>query len=197
VAALRILIAEDDSVTVLSLKGILEKLGHTVIAAAGDGVEAIRLAEKVKPDLIMMDIIMSGLDGIEAARAIMNNRPVPIIMLTAYSEGSLITRASEAGVTAYLVKPVTEADLRPAITLARDRFQEQQALTFEVCHMRESLESRKLVDKAKRILVERCGLSEQEAHRRMVRLSRDRNIKMAEIAKVIISSGGLFAVPPD
>jgi len=184
---MRVLIAEDDSVTFLSLKDILERMGHIVVAPARDGSEAVQLVEDEEPDLIIMDIRMPGVDGIEAARTIMRERPTPIIIVTAYSDESLIERASKVGISTYLVKPVREDDLRPALKLAVDRFHEQQALTSEISQMRESLETRRLVDKAKWILVEQLGVSERQAYQRIQQLSRDRNIKMGEIARVIIS----------
>lgn len=184
---LRILIAEDESVTVLSLKKILEQMGHRVVAIARDGKEAIRKAEEVQPDLILMDIKMSELNGIEAAENILKKRPTPVIILTAYSEKSFIERVSDVGISTYLVKPVNKEDLKPAITLAIDRFKERQSLASAVSIMRETLENRKVIEKAKWIFVKQYQISEEEAHRKLQQLSRERNVKMVEIAKLIIS----------
>ena len=134
---LRILIVEDESVTVLSQKRMLERMEHSVVAIARDGEEAILKAEEAQPDLILMDIKMSEIDGIEAAEKIIGKRPTPVIILSAYSEKELIDRASDVGITMYLVKPVEEEDLRPAITLAIDRFHERQSLTNAVSIMKE------------------------------------------------------------
>ncbi|UCE18750.1 MAG: response regulator [Gemmatimonadota bacterium] len=186
---LRILIAEDESVTVLSLKKTLEGMGHSVVAIARDGKEAILHAERVRPDLILMDIKMSGLNGLDAAEEILQKRPTPVIILTAYSEKSFIERASDIGISTYLVKPVTDEDLKPAITLAIDRFRERQSLASAVSIMKETLENKKFIEKAKWILVKQFGISEDEAHRRLQQLSREGNVKMVEIAKSIISGG--------
>ena len=184
---LRILIAEDESVTVLSLKKILERLGHTVVAIARDGKEAILKADQTQPDLVLMDIKMPELDGLAAAEKILQKRSIPIIILTAYSDKTFIERTSDLGISTYLVKPVTEDDLKPAITLAIDRFKEHESLSSAVSIMKETLESKKYIEKAKWILVKQFGISEDEAHRRLQQLSRERNVKMVEIARFIIA----------
>ena len=184
---LGILIAEDDSIIVMSLKDMLKRMGHSVVAVARNGQEAVDKTEELRPDLVLMDIKMPELDGIEAARRIMKQWPTPIVILTAYSEDALIEEASQVGVSTYLVKPINEDDLRPVIKLAVDRFNEQHELIAEVSRTRELLRTRKLVEKAKWILVEKLGCSEDEAYQKIQHLSRDYNIKMTEISSRIIS----------
>lgn len=190
--ALRILIADDESLRVMSLRGQLETLGHKVVAEASNGKEAVRLAEELRPDLAILDIKMPEMDGIEAARQITAARPIPIILLTAYSERELAERAASANVSAYLMKPVSEQDLLPAIALAVSRFKEFQALHQEVDDLREALETRKLVERAKGILMRRLNLTEEEAFRRMQRRSQNENKKLAEIAQAIITADGML-----
>lgn len=190
--SLRILIADDESLRVMSLRGQLETLGHKVVAEASNGKEAVRLAEELRPDLAILDIKMPEMDGIEAARQITAARPIPIILLTAYSERELAERAASANVSAYLMKPVSEQDLLPAIALAVSRFKEFQALHQEVDDLREALETRKLVERAKGILMRRLNLTEEEAFRRMQRRSQNENKKLAEIAQAIITADGML-----
>jgi response regulator NasT len=189
---LRILIADDESLRVMSLRGQLEALGHKVIAEASNGKEAVRLAEELRPDLAILDIKMPEMDGIEAARQITAARPIPIILLTAYSERELAERAASANVSAYLMKPVSEQDLLPAIALAVSRFKEFQALHQEVDDLREALETRKLIERAKGILMRRLNLTEEEAFRRMQRRSQNENKKLGEIAQAIITADGML-----
>jgi response regulator NasT len=190
--SLRILIADDESLRVMSLREQLEKLGHKVVAEAGDGRTAVQLARELKPDLALLDIKMPQQDGIDAAREIMQERPLPIILLTAYSERDLAERAAGAQVAAYLMKPVSESDLLPAIALAMSRFAEDQALHKEVDDLREALETRKLVERAKGILMRRLNLTEEEAFRRLQRRSQNENKKLGEIADAIITADGMM-----
>ncbi len=190
--ALRILIADDESLRVMSLKGQLETLGNKVIAEAANGKEAVSLARELKPDLAILDIKMPEMDGIEAAKTITQERPIPIILLTAFSERELAERAAEANVSAYIMKPVSEQDLLPAIALAMSRFKEFQALHREVDDLRDALETRKLVERAKGILMRRLNLTEEEAFRRMQRRSQNENKKLGEIANAIITADGML-----
>ncbi len=190
--ALRILVADDESLRVMSLKGQLEALGHKVIAEAANGKEAVRLAQELKPDMAILDIKMPEMDGIEAAQKITEERPIPIILLTAYSERELAERAAMANVSAYLMKPVSEQDLLPAIALAVQRFKEFQSLHQEVDNLRDALETRKLVERAKGILMRRLNLTEEEAFRRMQRRSQNENKKLGEIAQAIITADGML-----
>ena len=190
--ALRILIADDESLRVMSLKGQLESLGHKVVAEASNGKEAVHLAEELRPDLAILDIKMPEMDGIEAAQKITAERAIPIILLTAYSERELAERAAIANVSAYLMKPISEQDLLPAIALAMSRFKEFQSLHQEVDDLRDALETRKLVERAKGILMRRLNLTEEEAFRRMQRRSQNENKRLGEIAQAIITADAML-----
>jgi AmiR/NasT family two-component response regulator len=184
--ALRVLIADDESIRLLSLRTQLAALGHQVIAEASTGEEAVALAESRQPDLAILDIKMPRMDGIEAAERITQMRPLPIILLTAYSEAQLVERAAQANISAYLMKPVSEEDLLPAITLALTRFKQFQALHQEVADLREALEARRVIEKAKGILMRRLTLTEDEAFRRLQRQSQESNRKLAQVAEAIV-----------
>ncbi len=183
---LRVLIADDESIRLLSLRAQLRALGHRVVAEASNGQEAVVLAKATQPDLAIMDIKMPGMDGIEAAERMTQDRPIPIILLTAYSETQLVERAAQANVAAYLMKPVAAEDLLPAITLALTRFRQFEALHREVNDLREALETRKLVERAKGILMRRLDLTEEEAFRRLQKQSQDTNRRLAEVAHAIV-----------
>jgi len=184
--SLRILIADDESIRLLSLRAQLAALGHRVVAEAGTGEEAVVLALSTQPDLAILDIKMPLVDGIEAAERITRARPIPIILLTAYSEAQLVERAAQANIAAYLMKPVSEEDLLPALTLALTRFKQFQALRQEVVDLREALEARKVIEKAKGILMRRLDLTEEEAFRRLQRQSQEGNRKLAQVAEAIV-----------
>jgi AmiR/NasT family two-component response regulator len=184
--ALRILIADDESIRLLSLRKQLAALGHNVVAEASTGGEAVTLAASALPDLAILDIKMPVMDGIEAAEKITQARPVPIILLTAYDEAQLVERAAQANISAYLMKPVVEEDLLPAITLALARFRQFQALRQEVADLREALEARKIIERAKGILMRRLNLTEEEAFRRLQKQSQDSNRKLAQVAEAIV-----------
>ena len=183
---LRILIADDESIRLLSLRAQLAALGHRVVAEASTGEEAVVLAVSTQPDLAILDIKMPLVDGIEAAERITQARPIPIILLTAYSEAQLVERAAQANIAAYLMKPVSEEDLLPALTLALTRFKQFQALRREVVDLREALEARKVIEKAKGILMRRLDLTEEEAFRRLQRQSQEGNRKLAQVAEAIV-----------
>ena len=183
---LRILIADDESIRLLSLRAQLAALGHRVVAEASTGEEAVALAASTQPDLAILDIKMPRIDGIEAAERITQARPIPIILLTAYSEAQLVERAAQANISAYLMKPVSEEDLLPALTLALTRFKQFQALRREVVDLREALEARKVIEKAKGILMRRLDLTEEEAFRRLQRQSQEGNRKLAQVAEAIV-----------
>jgi two-component system, response regulator PdtaR len=184
--SLRILIADDESIRLLSLRAQLAALGHRVVAEASTGEEAVALAVSTQPDLAILDIKMPLVDGIEAAERITQARPIPIILLTAYSEAQLVERAAQANISAYLMKPVSEEDLLPALTLALTRFKQFQALRREVVDLREALEARKVIEKAKGILMRRLDLTEDEAFRRLQRQSQEGNRKLAQVAEAIV-----------
>jgi len=184
--SLRVLIADDESIRLLSLRAQLAALGHRVVAEASTGEEAVILAISTQPDLAILDIKMPLVDGIEAAERITQARPIPIILLTAYSEAQLVERAAQANISAYLMKPVSEEDLLPALTLALTRFKQFQALRREVVDLREALEARKVIEKAKGILMRRLDLTEEEAFRRLQRQSQESNRKLAQVAEAIV-----------
>jgi response regulator NasT len=167
----RILIAEDETIIRLDLRALLEKSGLEVCAEARDGAEAVELARSEQPDLAIMDVKMPRLDGIEAARRILDERPIPIVMLTAYGQDELVSRAVEAGVFGYLVKPFRESDLLPAIATARARHEELVALREEAESLSEALAARKVIERAKGLLMAKEGLTESEAFDRLRRAS--------------------------
>jgi response regulator NasT len=179
---MRILVAEDETIIRLDLREILERAGFDVCAEARDGEEAVELA--------ILDVKMPRLDGIEAARRILADRPIPIVMLTAYGQEELVSRAVEAGVFGYLVKPFRESDLLPAIHAARARHDELQALRDEAESLAEALETRKVVERAKGLLMEREGLSEQDAFARLRRASQVAGRPMKVVAEALIATFG-------
>ena len=182
----RIVIAEDDEVTRKDLREMLEGLGYLVVGEARDGKSAVNLARELRPDIVIMDIKMPILDGIDAARTLTEEQIAPVVLLTGYYDKSLVERAKEAGVIAYLVKPFSEADLEPAIEVALARFEEFRKLTQEVERLEDALETRKLVDRAKGILMDKQGLTEAEAFRKIQKMSMDTRRPMKEIAQAII-----------
>jgi two-component system, response regulator PdtaR len=190
--SLRVLIADDESIRLLSLSSQLAALGHRVVAEATRGDEAVRLAEQHRPDLAILDIKMPVMDGIEAAERLTEARAIPIILLTAYSEAQLVERAARANISAYLMKPVAEEDLLPAITLALARFEEFESLRREVADLREALEARKVVEKAKGILMRRLDLSEDEAFKRLQKQSQDTNRRLTQVAEAIVMADRMF-----
>jgi two-component system, response regulator PdtaR len=185
---LRILIAEDETIIRLDLRNLLEESGHEVCAEARDGVEAVELARQQRPDLAVLDVKMPRLDGIEAARTILEERPIPIVMLTAYGQDELVARAVEAGVFGYLVKPFREADLLPAIATARARHEELAALRDEADSLAEALAARKAIERAKGLLMERDGLSEDEAFKRLRKASQVSGKPLKVVADALIAT---------
>jgi two-component system, response regulator PdtaR len=184
----KILVAEDETLIRLDLKEILERAGFDVCAEARDGEEAVALARDAEPDLAILDVKMPRLDGIEAARRILDERPIPIVMLTAYGHDELVSRAVEAGVFGYLVKPFRESDLLPAISAARARHAELEALREEAESLADALATRKLVERAKGLLMEREGLSEQDAFARLRRASQVSGRPMKVVAEALIAT---------
>lgn len=187
-ATTRILIAEDNELVSMTLEEQLKDLGYDVIGIARSGTEAVELAERLSPDLIIMDFRMPEMDGGEAATRINNQNPVPIIMLTAYADKDTVRKAQSAGALAYMVKPVNQNELPPTINVALARFKEMQALRDQVDELQESLEARKLVERAKGILMRRKGLDEREAYERLRQMARDKRRKMKDIAQSIIEA---------
>jgi len=191
-ARLRVLVAEDDALTSLNLREQLESLGHQAVGEARTGREAVEMAASARPDAVVMDIKMPEMDGIDAAREIRARHPCPIVLLTAYDEPELIERAGDAGIFAYLMKPADARDLEPTLQLARSRFQEFQTLCGEIDDLQEALRVRKLIERAKGILMQRHGLGEAEAFRRMQKRARDTNRKLGEVAEAIIAAEQLL-----
>jgi AmiR/NasT family two-component response regulator len=187
-AALRILIAEDETIIRLDLRDVLERAGHEVCAEARDGEEAVALALSAAPELAILDVKMPKLDGIEAARRILAERPIPIVMLTAYGQQELVARAVEAGVFGYLVKPFRETDLLPAIQTARARHAELETLREEAESLGEALATRKVVERAKGLLMEKEGLSENDAFVRLRRASQASGRSLGVVAEAIIAT---------
>jgi response regulator NasT len=169
---------------------MLERAGFEVVAEARDGREAVELAATHEPDVVVMDVKMPNLDGIEAARMILDHRPIPIVMLTAFSETDLVDRAVEAGVFGYLVKPFRESDLLPAIAAARVRHAELAAVRDESASLREALESRKVIERAKGLLMERDGLNEADAFARIRAASQKTGKPLREIAEAVVAAFG-------
>ncbi len=187
---MRILVAEDETIIRLDLRKMLEAAGFEVCAEARNGVEAVALAQAEQPDLAVLDVKMPHLDGIEAARRILAERPIPIVMLTAYDHQELVTRAVEAGAFGYLVKPFRESDLLPALHAARARHAELEALREEAQSLAEALATRKVVERAKGLLMAREHLSEQEAFARLRRASQSANRPMRVVAEAVIATFG-------
>src|SRR5436190_16797569 len=185
---MRVLVAEDETIIRLDLRDLLERLGLEVCAEARDGEEAVRLARTEKPDVAIMDVKMPKLDGIEAARQILDERPIPIVMLTAYGQDEVVSRAVEAGVFGYLVKPFREQDLLPAIRTATARHEELVAVREEAESLSDALAARKVIERAKGLLMEKEGLSEQEAFERLRRASQISGRPLRVVAEALIAT---------
>ena len=185
---MRVLIAEDETIIRLDLRGLLEGAGHEVCAEAKDGVEAVELARSRRPDVALLDVKMPRLDGIEAARQILDERPIPIVMLTAYGQDELVSRAIEAGVFGYLVKPFREADVLPAIQTARARHEELEELREETESLAEALAARKAIERAKGILMAQEGLTEQDAFARLRKASQVSGKPLKVVAEALIAT---------
>jgi len=186
----RVLVAEDEALIRLDLVEMLREEGYQVVGQAGDGEEAIKLAAELKPDLVILDVKMPKLDGIEAASKITGDRVAPVVILTAFSQRDLVERARDAGTMAYLVKPFAKRDLVPAIELAVSRFAELQALESEVAGLTDRLETRKVIDRAKGLLMTAQSLSEPEAFRWIQRTAMDRRTTMKAVAEAVVDSMG-------
>lgn len=182
----RVIIADDESLVRVDLREALTELGYLVVGEVGDGQSAVNMARELDPDVVVMDIKMPGLDGIEAAQVLTQEKVAPVVLLTAYSQKDLIERAKDAGVVGYLVKPFRETDLAPAIELAIARFAEFRALEQEVGNLSEALETRKKVERAKGILMEKQSMTEAEAFRKIQKMSMNTRRPMKEVAEAII-----------
>lgn len=186
--SLRILIADNESIIRMDLKELLEEAGHEVVGEAPDGLKAVELTRTLKPDLVIMDIKMPEMDGIAAAKIISNEKLAPVLLLTAYSQKEIVEKAKDSGVLAYLVKPVKESNLFPAMEIALSRFKEYMEIEQELLDLRNSLETRKILDRAKGMLMDAYNLSEQEAFRRIQQYSMAKRKSIREVAEAIIEA---------
>jgi AmiR/NasT family two-component response regulator len=185
---LRVLIADDEAVIRMGLKTMVASLGYQVVGTAANGDDALEKTKRLKPDLLLLDIKMPGKDGLTVAETLVTELPLPIIMLTAYTEQAMIERAVNAAVMGYLVKPIREEKLRPMIEVALTRFKEMQTVAQEVYELRDQLESRELIEAAKRILVA-AGLSEAESYKRLQMAAREKRRPMRQVAEAVIAVG--------
>ncbi|HEY8111318.1 MAG TPA: response regulator, partial [Actinomycetes bacterium] len=181
---------EDEALIRMDLAEMLQEEGYDVVAEAGDGETAVKLAQEHRPDLVILDVKMPVLDGISAAERIAEERLAPVLILTAFSQRELVERAREAGAMAYLVKPFSKSDLVPAIEMAVSRYAEIISLEAEVADLTERFETRKLVDRAKGILQTSFGMSEPEAFRWIQKTSMDKRVTMRDVAELVIAEHG-------
>ena len=186
-AGLRVVVAEDEALIRLDLAEMLEDAGYQVVGQAPDGQQAVELIREHRPDLVVMDVKMPVLDGISAAQIVGKEHLAPVVMLTAFSDKDLVERARDAGVMAYVVKPFTIDDLRPALDIARSRWDEMRSLEAEIADLGERLETRKAVDRAKGVLMTQLKLSEAEAFRWIQKTAMDRRLGMREVADAVIT----------
>jgi len=185
-AQTRVVIADDESIIRMDLREMLTNLGYLVVGETGDGISAVNLARELRPDLVIMDIKMPDLDGIQAAKILTEERIAPVLLLTAFSQQELIEGAKDAGVVGYIVKPFRESELVPAIEVALARFREFKALEKELTDTRNILETRKIVERAKGVLMDTQGLKEAEAFRKIQKLSMNTRKSMREVAEAIL-----------
>ena len=185
-AKLNIVIADNESIIRMDLKEMLEEAGHTVVGESINGIKAIELTRKLKPDLVIMDIKMPEMDGITAAKIIADKKLAPVILLTAFSQKNIVEKAKHAGVLAYLVKPIRQDSLFPAIEIAMSRFAEIQQLEHDLNNVKNSLQMRKTLDRAKGILMDAYNISESEAYRRIQKYSMAKRKSIKEVAEAII-----------
>jgi AmiR/NasT family two-component response regulator len=182
----RVIIADDESLIRMDLREMLTNLGYLVVGEVADGRSAVNQTRELRPDVVVMDIKMPDMDGIEAAKVLTEERLAPVVLLSAYSQRDLVDRARQAGVVAYLVKPYREEDLTPAIEVALARFREFRDLEKQVADLQSALETRKLVDRAKGILMDKQGLTEADSFRKIQKMSMDTRKSMKEVAEAII-----------
>lgn len=190
--ALKIVVADDEQDMQDYFRSILPRLGHTVAAVASTGKELVEHCINHAPDLVITDIKMPDMDGIDAAVQIYRHHPIPVILVSAYHDPELIARAEGDHILAYLVKPIKQSDLEPAIAIAMRRFEQFQMLHKEAASLKQALEDRKLIERAKGVLMKKTSLDENTAFRRMQRLASDKNRKLVEIAQMILTAEEAF-----
>ena len=183
---LRVVIAEDEAIIRMDLRETLEEEGYQVVGETGRGDRAIELVRELRPDLAVLDIKMPGIDGLEAARVISDERLCGVLMLTAFSQREVVEQARDAGALAFLVKPFQKSDLVPAIEVAMGRFRELRALSGEVDTLGEQLESRKVIDRAKGVLMDELGMSEQDSFSFIQRTAMSRRTRMRDVADRVL-----------
>ena len=186
--SLRIAVADDEPDMRDYFMKILPRLGHHVVAAASDGRQLVEECKKHQPDLVITDIKMPTMDGIDAAQKIYEHKPIPVILVSAYHDTELIERAEADHVLGYLVKPIKQADLEPTIALAMRRFEQFEALRREASDLRQALEDRKIIERAKGILMKKAELDEQSAFRRLQKLASEKNLKLVELGRMILTA---------
>jgi AmiR/NasT family two-component response regulator len=190
--ALRIAVADDEPDMREWFQTILPLLGHQVVAACENGAELVRQCKALRPDLAVTDIKMPDMDGIDAAAQIYRDHPLPVILVSAYHDPALIERAESDHIMAFLVKPIKQPDIEPAIAIALRRFEQFQSLRKEASDLRQALEDRKVIERAKGLLMKKTGLDEQDAFRRLQRLASDRNRKLIDVAQMILTAEEAF-----
>lgn len=185
---LKIAVADDERDMRDFLQESLTDLGHEVVAVAESGRRLVELCRDAHPDLVITDIKMPEMDGIEAAAQVCRDYPIPVILVSAHHESDLVQRAADDHVLAYLVKPIKQADLEPAIALAMRRFEQFQELRNEADDLRQALADRKIIERAKGVLMKRSGLNEQDAFRRLQKLASEKNLKLAAVAQMLVTA---------
>lgn len=189
----RVVIGDDESIIRMDLSEMLEDAGHTVVGEAADGVEALELARREKPDIVLLDIKMPRLDGIHAAKMIGHENIAPVLLLTAYSQQDVVNKAKDSGVLGYLVKPISPTNLFPAIEIAISQFKRQQEVSKQISEMNEQMETRKAVDRAKGYIMDLYHVSEQEAYRRLQQYSMKNRKSLRAVAEAVITSAQKMA----
>ncbi|BCW96827.1 MAG: response regulator [Fimbriimonadales bacterium] len=184
--AYRVLIVDDEPVIRLDLRAMLEAMGHEVVGEADNGADALQLARTLQPDLVIADIMMPEMDGIELSRRLARERIAPVLVLTAYSEPEMVMGADRAGVLGYLVKPFREADLAPAIQVAVSRYRELRALETQNLNLAQEIQARRRIGRAKRVLMQQLGLAEEDAFRRLQQTAEQTGKPLAEVAEAIL-----------
>jgi AmiR/NasT family two-component response regulator len=194
--SLRIVVADDEPDMREYFQKILPRMGHQVVGVAEDGRTLVEQCRALHPDLVITDIKMPDMDGIDAATQIYQGGPVPVILVSAYHDAELIARAEADHIMGYLVKPIKQVDLEPVIALAMHRFEQFQTLCQEVSDLRQALQDRKVIERAKGILMKRVGLDEQEAFRRLQKLASEKSRKLVDIAQTILTAEEALQPPP-